>query len=548
MNKKRGIIIAVILFLFLGTSTFVFANPSEDKIEGTGTMDGEREQDEDTNANSSDSNYRITNTPEMNIEDGTLNTNENQPIQNRANVQTNGANRVPTQAPNNNVTVPNTNDNNITNNGNNNQDNNNTNTPGNNENEESKIKAAEEAVQKAEQNITQENIDKAKELVTALKDSTKKQELLNRLNKIQETLNENNKVKAAEEAVQKAEQNITQENIDKAKELVNTLKDSTKKQELLDKVNELQNNLDTKNLVITLSNMVTNAKNKKNINDAIQYRETNEIVKKVNSLKDNELKQELLKTLTELSKIIDDLTPPIISGVNNNDYINRPVSIEINDSNDFKIYLNGKEVNINEIKNITIDNNYNLVVIDKAFNKSELNFTIDTISPILSGVEQNKIYNEPVKIEVTNEKEEVITYLTKDGVNIEYKLGTELTENGNYTIYVEDKAKNKSEVISFTINNFDSDAFVFEDLTFFNTSHISVKNTEYSWMKISSPYETTDFIKEYTVTYSTVYKIELFDKDKKYIKTVNMIYDKSESRILKNSVRLVNNGVKLWLT
>ena len=59
-------------------------------------------------------------------------------------------------------------------------------------------------------------------------------------------------------------------------------------------------------------------------------------------------------------------------------------------------------------------------------------------------------------------------------------------------------------------------------------------------MKIYSPYESTDFVKEYTVTYSTVYKIELYDEDKNLVNTVSMVYNKEEKSILKNTMKAFN--------
>jgi len=338
MDKKRGIIIATVLFLLLGTSTFVFANPDQDEIKGTGTMDDGSIQEKDKNIND-ESNYEVTNIPD-------ITTNEN--IETDSNTQ---INRTQTQPVNNNGNINNYNQNNYNPNNGANNPNSGVNNP-----------------------------------------------------------------------------------------------------------NNINNNLAVKNLVDSLYNLVINATNKKEITIAREFRDSNQIIEKVNNLTDQLLKQELLVRLSELSKILDDKTPPVISGVEN-----------------------------------------------------------------------NVTYLEAVKIQVLNETEDVTVYLTKDNNNVKYVLGTELKENGNYTIYVEDIAKNKSETISFTIKISDKDAFVFEDLAFFNNNHISVKNTEYSWMRITSIYETTELLKEYTVTYSTIYKIELYDKDKKLIKTVNMIYNRNKS-------------------
>ena len=602
MNKKRGIVIAVVLFLFLGTSTFVFANPSQDEIKGTRTKDEQK-----TNKTDSDkpSNENTTNPGEINPPEGTeddiLKPNETDTDNNGENII---INQTKPNRPNNNGTTNNNPNNNQ--NQNNSNNNNNTQVPDNNEenptkpespdlNEENKIKDAEEALDKAENNLTQENINDAQDKINQITDPDKKQELQDKLDELQNKLDEENKIKDAEQAIEDAKNNLTQDNLDNAQDKINQITDPDKKQELQDKLDELQNKLDEENkikdaenaldnaennltqdnlddaqdkinqvtdpnkkqelqdkldelqnnfiikkLVQTLEEKVTNATNKAEIDGARDYRTNNQITDKVNALENEELKNELTLILNELAKILDDTISPIIEGIENNAYVNTAVSISIKDQNEFKIYLNNEEVTQDNLSNITEDKVYNLVVIDKAFNQTEIQFTIDTQAPIIEGIENNTTYEENVTITVSNETQEVIVYLTKDGENIPYTLGTELSENGTYTIYALDKAHNKSEEITFTIDKNEDEPFVFEDMTFFTTDHISVKNTAYSWMKIYSPYESTDFVKEYTVTYSTVYKIELYDEDKNLVNTVNMVYNKEEKSILKNTMKAFN--------
>ncbi len=388
--------------------------------------------------------------------------------------------------------------------------------------------------------MTQDNLDNAQDKINQITDPDKKQELQDKLDELQNKLDEENKIKDAENALDNAENNLTQDNLDDAQDKINQVTDPNKKQELQDKLDELQNNFIIKKLVQTLEEKVTNATNKAEIDGARDYRTNNQITDKVNALENEELKNELTLILNELAKILDDTISPIIEGIENNAYVNTAVSISIKDQNEFKIYLNNEEVTQDNLSNITEDKVYNLVVIDKAFNQTEIQFTIDTQAPIIEGIENNTTYEENVTITVSNETQEVIVYLTKDGENIPYTLGTELSENGTYTIYALDKAHNKSEEITFTIDKNEDEPFVFEDMTFFTTDHISVKNTAYSWMKIYSPYESTDFVKEYTVTYSTVYKIELYDEDKNLVNTVNMVYNKEEKSILKNTMKAFN--------
>ena len=76
---------------------------------------------------------------------------------------------------------------------------------------------------------------------------------------------------------------------------------------------------------------------------------------------------------------------------------------------------------------------------------------IDKTSPIIQGVEDSKIYVEPVTPTITDDNLDEIT-LTKDGKNVEnFKSGTKLEENGSYVLTAKDKAGNSTKV-TFKIN------------------------------------------------------------------------------------------------
>ena len=90
---------------------------------------------------------------------------------------------------------------------------------------------------------------------------------------------------------------------------------------------------------------------------------------------------------------------------------------------------------------------------DKAYNKkAELTFTIDKTAPTVTGVEDGAYYHEDVTpiIEDENLQNVVVKYNGKKLTS--YKLGDTLTKEGTYQIRVTDKAGNKFDYITFTID------------------------------------------------------------------------------------------------
>ncbi len=96
---------------------------------------------------------------------------------------------------------------------------------------------------------------------------------------------------------------------------------------------------------------------------------------------------------------------------------------------------------------------YEIKAIDRAGNESTIKFTIDNNKPVIKGIE-NGGYYQSVKITVEDDSKLGSMHLKKDGEKYNnYELGTELTEEGNYSFYITDVAGNKSETIEFTIDN-----------------------------------------------------------------------------------------------
>ena len=89
---------------------------------------------------------------------------------------------------------------------------------------------------------------------------------------------------------------------------------------------------------------------------------------------------------------------------------------------------------------------------------AQKNFTIDTLPPIVSGVEDNKTYNTPQKIKFDDIKDVGKATLTKDDetvIDLKAKGNKEYTveEDGIYILRVEDKYGNAILPILFEIRN-----------------------------------------------------------------------------------------------
>lgn len=133
-----------------------------------------------------------------------------------------------------------------------------------------------------------------------------------------------------------------------------------------------------------------------------------------------------------------DRTAPIVTGVKNQGFYNKPVIIEFNEG---EAVLNGESIKTGT--EVEKEDEYELVVADQAGNMTKVNFVMDRTAPIVTGVEDQGIYNATVTIEF-NEGE-----ATLNGESIE--TGAEVEEEGKYELVVTDKANNMT-ILSFEMN------------------------------------------------------------------------------------------------
>lgn len=157
------------------------------------------------------------------------------------------------------------------------------------------------------------------------------------------------------------------------------------------------------------------------------------------------------ETLAKVSNI--DKTPP--QGNIIQEVINKNVNVKIELSEPI-ISISGWEVSedgLSIIKTYSEDANEIITLTDNVGNTSEINVVveIDTTPPTITGVENDKLYGQPVTPIIEDKNLEEIKII-KDDVEIkEYILGTEITESGKYVITATDKFKNETTV-SFEID------------------------------------------------------------------------------------------------
>ena len=209
------------------------------------------------------------------------------------------------------------------------------------------------------------------------------------------------------EAVIKAEGSLVQDDIDAAKDLIDNVNEDLK-EDLVNRIENVQNVVDYNKLLTELENKVNSSTNKDELNSARDYNTTNDLANKLASLNDDVNKTNLLNRYNVLLPKLNDTTPPVVSGVLNDSYVNDLVSLTISDDASFIATLNGENyITGAEIKE---DGVYTLVVVDSSFNDTVVTFTIDTTAPVFTGIQNGHQYPE-VKLGLTEENiDEVIIY------------------------------------------------------------------------------------------------------------------------------------------
>ena len=110
---------------------------------------------------------------------------------------------------------------------------------------QNKVEEATNAVTKAETSLSKDDVNKAQDLINKLPNGTDKDNLQNRLDKVKEEIAKNEaenqaKLDEATKLVEKAENTLSQSDVDTARDKVNALPDSTEKDNLISRLDTVQ--------------------------------------------------------------------------------------------------------------------------------------------------------------------------------------------------------------------------------------------------------------------------------------------------------------------
>lgn len=222
-------------------------------------------------------------------------------------------------------------------------------------------------------------------------------------------------------------------------------------------------------LVEQLSYLTSNAKSKNDITSARDLLENEQLLSQINDLKDEAKKQEILHILDEISKILDDETSPVVTGITNKQITNKPVSVTVEDQNNVTVWLDGVKTTLEDLKNIIAEGTHELVIIDEAYNETRITFTIDKTAPTASISYSNQnLTNQDVVVQLINPSEE-ITIVNNHGAST-YTF----TKNGTFAFIIEDKAGNQA-TIKANVHNIDKDAPEMVDLGILNSTALELQ-------------------------------------------------------------------------
>ncbi len=142
------------------------------------------------------------------------------------------------------------------------------------------------------------------------------------------------------------------------------------------------------------------------------------------------------------SSVIIDTVAPFIPNINDNNYYNKDLVINVIDDNLETILLNGETIENNIT--LTSDLSYSLIITDKAGNTLAINFTLDKTTLKFVGIRDGGHYNYDLSIFLDSDDLSRMIINGEDIVDL--TVVQHLVEDGEYNIIVYDYAGNKSEI------------------------------------------------------------------------------------------------------
>ena len=240
------------------------------------------------------------------------------------------------------------------------------------------------------------------------------------------------------EAVVRAEATFDELDIENARDLIEEVTNQNQKDELTERVDIIEEAIEAIGLVETLEKMVEDATKRDEIESSLDYRTDEEIIEKVDALRNEEVQQSLKDRLQILSRILDDNTAPKYDGVTDGETTNKDVSITYSDTDSETGTENEVTVTVTrdgedtEFKDtFTEEGEYVVTLTDEAFNETIITFTIDKTAAKYHAVNANvNGYKNEVKTQYATNGNTVTAYIS---------MNEELKENPTFKFYINGK-------------------------------------------------------------------------------------------------------------
>ena len=306
-----------------------------------------------------------------------------------------------------------------------------------------------------------------------------------------------NKYNEALKAVEKAEATRNQADVDAAAKLVADLESSTNKTNLENRLADVQNIIDVMAMIAKMELDLEEADARGDIVAISEYKSEQNVAEKIATIKDEELLEELTSRYEAVSVVVDDDENPEFD-VQSGTHFNKETDIEVTDENfDYVMYRNNDKdteyTKVSEDKfTLTDEGTYHIIAYDKAMLETEIYVAIDKHPPLISGVENNGLYNSEngnLNVVVTDKFLQTVTVdgvtytrgeseeIKLTGTNNEgFTFTTNITEEGTHTIEATDKVGNKV-TYTFTI---DKTAPIYTKLAILNKDNLNNGDTKYA--------------------------------------------------------------------
>lgn len=249
----------------------------------------------------------------------------------------------------------------------------------------------------------------------------------------------------ADLAVEKAEEEPTQETIENALAVIETTENNQNiRQNLNQRVQIAETAIDVAELVTNVENMITNAVTKEDIEKIKDYYTENNIEQEVNNMNNSNVKDNIQKRINYIQEVFNDNKTPEITGIEDGTITNENVKIVIIDDVQYSVEVTLNNETIDFAEEFNKEGIYVVNVVDAATNKNSLTFTIDKTKPKFENLfSRDSHLKDGYIVDVTDATKTTITLQKDHGKFEEISEGHSITEEGTYQLVAVDEANNK---------------------------------------------------------------------------------------------------------